>query len=113
MYVHYQLKGQLRPIQDRVVVSELNAGERFSKAGILIPNDDGKERGIRPRWGQVYAIGPKQKDVKVGEWVLVEHGRWTRGIPVTDANNQELIIRMIDPTSIMAVSDTPPCPSDL
>jgi hypothetical protein len=35
-------------------------------SGIVLLNDNGTTAGIRPRWGQVYAIGPEQQDVTVG-----------------------------------------------
>ena len=67
----------LRPLHDKVILTNLETGERQSSGGIVIMNDDGKSEGIRSRWAQVYAIGPDQKDVVVGDWVLMEHGRWT------------------------------------
>ena len=84
-------------IKDHVIVSDMNFGERVSKGGIIKLEADGKVEGIHPRWGQVYSVGPLQKDVKVGEWVLVKHGRWTRGVDivklkcVTDCLNRDLI----------------------
>ena len=78
--------------------------ERFSAGGIYIPNDDGKVHGIRPRWGQVYAIGPDQTDVQVGQWILVSHGRWTRGVKVEDPTGEKTL-RMIDNKDILLVSD--------
>lgn len=69
----------LRPLRDNVILTNLETGERLSSSGIIIPNDDGKDTGIRARWGQVYAVGPEQKDVNVGDWVLMQHGRWTKG----------------------------------
>ena len=53
------------------------------------------------------AVGPTQQDVKVGEWVLIEHGRWTRGITVEE-NGKEHIVRMVEVKSIMLQSDDLP-----
>ena len=72
----------LRPLRDKVILTNLERGERQSAGSIVIMNDDGKDTGIRARWGQVYAIGPEQKDVAVGDWVLMQHGRWTTGADV-------------------------------
>lgn len=102
----------MRAIKDRVVVEELDASERFSNAGILILSDNGKESGIRPRWGRVYAIGPEQNAVSIGQWVLVEHARWTRGLRITDDTGPHLI-RMVEPNAIMVVSDDKPQPDDM
>ena len=62
---------QIRPLNDVVIVGEMIFDERFTKGGIVLLNDNGKSTGIRPRWGQVYAVGPDQHDVRVGEWVCV------------------------------------------
>mgnify|MGYP001430928193 CR=1 FL=1 len=72
----------LRPLKDNVILTNLERGERKSAGGIVILDDDGKDSGIRARWGQVYAVGSEQKDVKVGDWVLMQHGRWTKGADV-------------------------------
>ena len=78
-----------------------------TKGGIILTNDDGRGAGIRPRWGKVYSVGRKQKEIKPGEWVLVEHGRWTRGVLLQKPNGEELVIRRVDFKDIMATSDEP------
>jgi len=80
--------------------------ERLTRGGILLPGDDATSTGIRPRWAEVYAVGPNQIDVKVGEYVLVAHGRWTRGIQM-DIDGDEFEMRMIDNDDILLVSDEP------
>ena len=43
-------------------------------------------RGIYPRWGKVFRKGPKNSEPhEEGQWALVEHGRWTRGLITTFA----------------------------
>jgi len=74
-------------------------------------NDNGTTAGIRPRWGQIYAVGPDQKDVTVGQWICVAHGRWTRGIEIEDQQGRKTI-RKIDPKDILLVSDEPPGADD-
>jgi co-chaperonin GroES (HSP10) len=78
--------------------------ERFTSGGIVLPGDDGKVQGVRPRWGKVYAVGPEQTDVAVGQYIFVSHGRWSRGIEITDANGKHTI-RKVDPNDILMVSD--------
>jgi hypothetical protein len=90
----------------------MNFGERQLSSGIVLLSDDGKSDGIRPRWAKVYAIGPEQQDVVPEQWVLVEHGRWTRGIKV-EIDGQEFIIRRVDADAIMAVSDETPNSDDI
>jgi len=104
---HKILKEQLKPLNDSVVVSEMNFDERLSNGGIVLVKDNGKSSGIRPRWGKVYAVGPDQKDVKIGTWICVEHGRWTRGLEIEDENGPQTI-RRVDPKDIMMESDEMP-----
>ena len=97
----------LLPLNDTILVSDMNFKERLTSSGIIIPGDDATTRGIRPRWGRVYAVGPNQKDVQLGEWILVSHGRWTRGIEIEDENGP-LTIRKVDPKDILLISDDQP-----
>ena len=107
-YAAHQLeRRQLRPLKDSVIVSDMVFDVRISTGGIIIPNDNGKSTGIRPRWGQVYAVGPDQQDVQPGQWVCVEHGRWTRGIDIEDETGK-ITVRRVDPKDIMMVSDQQP-----
>jgi hypothetical protein len=107
---HKIQKEQFKAIQDHVIVHDMAFDARISTGGIYIPNDNGKGHGIRPRWGKVYAVGPKQNGVKVGQWILVAHGRWTRGLDIEDENGKTTV-RKIDPKDILLVSDDVECPA--
>ena len=98
---------QIRPLNDSVIVTDMTFDERFTTSGIVLLNDNGKSTGIRPRWGQVYAVGPTQTEVTVGQCVCVAHGLWTRGIDVEDETGKKTL-RRIDPNDIMLVSDEQP-----
>ena len=102
---------KLRPIADGVIVIDMNFGEQKTQSGLIIQSDNGKTHGIHPRWAQVYAVGNEQQDVTVGQWILIEHGRWTRGIKIED-DEGEKIIRRVDTKCMMMVSDEPP-PDDV
>jgi co-chaperonin GroES (HSP10) len=104
---HVLRKEQLKPLNDAVIVTDMSFETRFTQSGIIIPNDNGKSSGIRPRWGQVYAVGPDQKDIRVGTWVCVAHGRWTRGIEIEDETGIKTL-RRIDPNDVLAQCDTEP-----
>jgi len=97
----------IKPLHNNVVVRDMNFAGRTLDSGIVLLADDGKTDGIRPRWAQVYAVGPEQTDVTVGQWVLLEHGRWSRGINITQ-DGEELTIRRADPDAILMVSDDEP-----
>lgn len=103
--------GSLRALHDWVLVTEMNFRERTTSSGIILHADDGTTAGIRPRWGQVYAVGPEQTDVQVGQWICVAHGRWTRGVRIEDQSG-ERTIRRVDPEDILLVSDEPPGADD-
>ena len=98
--------GKIIPLNNHVIVTDMNFGQRKLSSGIIMLGDDGKTDGIRPRWCKVYAIGPNQTDVAVGDWILVEHGRWTRGITV-ETPEGKVTLRKADPNDILLVSDQP------
>jgi co-chaperonin GroES (HSP10) len=101
----YKVK-QLKPLNDTIIVSDMYFGERISAGGIVLRNDDTKSAGIRPRWGKVYAVGPNVQDIKVGQYICISHGRWTRGIKIEDENGEQTI-RKVDPKDILLISDEP------
>ena len=103
----YTVDYDITPLKKRVLVSDMHFGETKTKGGIILTDDDGSEGGIHPRWGKVYAIGDQQEDVKVGEWVMVSHGRWSRGFKIKK-KGVELEVRMIDENDILLVSDDEP-----
>lgn len=97
---------KLHPIGDTILVTDMKFDERISSGGIIIPNDDMKSSGIRPRWCKVYAIGPNQTFVKEGQYILVAHGRWSRGLNIEN-DLGVITIRKVDPKDILLVSDEP------
>ena len=111
----YIVENDITPLKKRVLVSDMHFGETKSKGGIILVDDDGTAEGIHPRWGKVYAVGRLQEDVKVGQWILVAHGRWSRAFKVKRKENGsageigvELEVRMIDENDILLVSDDEP-----
>ena len=98
---------KIRAIRDHVIIKDMDFGEMVTSSGIVIQSDNGKSHGIKPRWGQVYKVGPEQEDVKVGQWVLVEHGRWTRKFTIDDGEGVKEIQR-VDVPAILAVADEKP-----
>lgn len=105
---YYQDYRKIQPTKNNVLVKDMEFGERQTLGGIIIIDDDKKGQGIRPRWAEVVAIGPKQEDVKTGEYILVAHGRWTRGLDMTDENGETTTVRLVDPKDILMSSDELP-----
>jgi co-chaperonin GroES (HSP10) len=101
-------EGDLNPIQDHVLVINMEKGDKVTKGGIITLDDNGKDRGIRPRWCQVWKVGHKNTDgLESGQWLLVEHGRWTYGFETTTDEGESLYIQRVDPKGILLVSDEP------
>jgi len=94
---------KLKPLGETIIVSDMEFGQRISKGGLIIPNDDMKSSGIRPRWAKVYATGPEVSDINVGDYIYIKHGRWTRGVTI-ETSDGEKVIRKVDNKDILLVS---------
>lgn len=100
-----KVKGRVKPLRNRVLVTDMEHGEQRLASGLIIPDDNGKERGIKPRWCTVYAVGSEIDFVKPGDQILVSHGRWTRGVQVSEADGTTRVVRMVESDAIMLVHD--------
>lgn len=107
------ITGKLTPLRDKVFVTDMNFGEERTKAGLILISDNGKGEGVHPRWCRVWAIGPEQIDVQVGDWLLVEHGRWTRTVKYQTEDDATIELRVVDNKGIMGISDVPPTGADV
>jgi co-chaperonin GroES (HSP10) len=98
----------LKFMHDNIIVSDMHFDERISKGGIVLLDDDKKSSGIRPRWAKIYGLGPDVKDpqLEIGKYILISHGRWTRGITV-ETPDGKVTLRKVDPKDILIVSDDP------
>jgi co-chaperonin GroES (HSP10) len=97
-------KSEFRALGDHILVHGMEFRERISRGGIIMIDDDMKSAGIRPRWAQVYAVGPKSKeDIEVGDYIMIAHGRWSRGQTIEDEDGEK-VIRKVDPNDILLIS---------
>jgi co-chaperonin GroES (HSP10) len=101
----WRVQGHVRPLSNRVLVCDMEHGDQKLASGIIIPDDNGKTGGIRPRWGTVYAVGSEVTFVSPGDRVLISHGRWTRGVHVTTPEGMQKVVRMVESDAIMLVQD--------
>ncbi len=102
------IKGDIRAKGEDVLVVDMWFGEQTTASGLIISSDDGDTRGIYPRWGRVYSKGPRNKDpFKEGDWILVSHGRWTRGLKF-ETEGKQLEMRKVELDSILAYSEEKP-----
>jgi co-chaperonin GroES (HSP10) len=103
---------KIRAIHEDVIISDMDFGEIKTRSGIVLRSDDGQAHGVKPRWGKVYKVGPEQKFIKEGQWILIEHGRWSRKIKIHDGDSEKEI-QKVDTDCILAVSDEPPGADDI
>lgn len=96
----------LTPLPGKILVDEIDTGERVHN-GVIRLSDNMKESGIRPRWCRVFKVAQDIDFVQPGQWILVDHGRWSRGIPVTIEGIRKNI-RVVENHSISLVSDVNP-----
>lgn len=103
------MPSNLRIFKNKVLVTEMQFGIIKSAGGIITTDDDGKSEGIKPRWARVYKVGPEVTDVEAGDYVLLKHGRWTRGKLVDTVDQGEIKIYMIDyPDAVLVISKDRP-----
>ena len=101
-------KMQVRPLSKDLLVINMDMGEMKSAGGIVIQSDDGKAHGVKPRWAQVYKVGTEcEIDVEEGQWVLIEHGRWTRKIKIDDGQGEKEF-QKVEVKSVIAVTNERP-----
>lgn len=86
----------------------MEKGEKRLASGLIIADDNGKDRGIRPRWAEVYKVGKNVDYVEPGQWVLLEHGRWTYGVNLDLTDGGTLYVQRADTAAILLVTDE--CP---
>ena len=90
---------KLTLLRDAVLASEIEAGMQ-TIGSVIIPDDRMKERGIKPRWCKVFKVGPDVSDIDVGDWVLVDHGRWSHGIEAV-IEGEDKTFRWVDYKDIL------------
>lgn len=89
-----------------IIITDLECGETINESGIIIPEEKFTGKNIRPRWGKVAAVGNKINDIKEGDWIYMEHGRWTHGIQ-TMKDGKKTMVWMVDYQGVLLVSDKP------
>lgn len=99
---------KVKALPNRVLVTDLERGSRVV-SGIIIPDDNGKSEGIRPRWGKVFSVGENVTEVHAGQWILIENGRWTRMLKIKGDDNVEVQVWGVEwPQSVLLATDEDP-----
>ena len=102
------VKGKVVPLKDKILITDMEFGMEVTTSGIILQSDNGKTTGIHPRWGKIWAVGPEQRELTTGQWVCIEHGRWTRTWEVEEEDGTKIEVRGVDNKAIMLVSDEKP-----
>jgi co-chaperonin GroES (HSP10) len=106
--IYGRVQGDVNPLSDHVLVINMEKGDTLTKGGLIITDDNGTNRGIRPRWAEVYKVGKNVGYCKPGDWILLEHGRWTFGVNIDLTDGSKLYIQRADTAAILLVTDE--CP---
>ena len=97
----------IKALSKDVLVIDMDMGEQKTAGGLVIQSDDGKAHGVKPRWAKVYRVGSEVNFVKEGQWILIEHGRWTRKIKIDDGEGEKEF-QKVETKSIIAVANEKP-----
>jgi co-chaperonin GroES (HSP10) len=97
----------IRPLENRVLAELLGLDTRVTSSGIIIQSENGKDRGIRPRWARVRLVGEGIDWVEPGQYVLVAHGRWSRQFEC-EHNGEKMKLVHLDNKECLLVSDELP-----
>ena len=85
----------IKAMPNKILVYMLEKPGDYNHAGgILIADKDADVFGIRFRWFKVFSVGDKIDWIKEGEYVLVDHGRWSNGLSVDDYEEKALLTQM-------------------
>ena len=101
-----KVKG-IKALSKDVLVINMDMGEQKTAGGLIIQSDDGKAHGVKPRWAKVYKVGSEIDFIKEGQWILIEHGRWTRKIKIDDGEGEKEF-QKVETKSIIAVANEKP-----
>ena len=100
---------KITPLGNKVLGRMIDGfGNRKTAGGLIVQEAEGTSEAIRPRWFEVTAVGPDQMDIKQGQYVLVPHGRWSRGLDVEGTSRKEDYIFNIDVDAILGTREDNP-----
>ncbi len=74
-----------------------------SKSGLLVADKEMTTGAIKPRWFEITSVGEKIDWCKEGDYILVDHGRWTRGVEIDGEK-----VFMVDNKDCLAISHERP-----
>jgi|TARA_B100001105_G_scaffold253441_1_gene247009 co-chaperonin GroES (HSP10) len=96
----------VRALKEKILAEMIDKPgvEKTTAGGIIIKDNDMTESSVRPRWFKVYSVGNGIDWITKGKYVLVDHGRWSNGMKVSD----DLKLYLLDNKDCLAASDDNP-----
>lgn len=98
----------VKPLKERILAELLGLEQRVTSGGIIIQSENGKDRGVRPRWAKVHYVGDGIDWVVPGQYILVAHGRWSRQFEVESETGETLKLVHLDNKECLIVADELP-----
>jgi len=97
---------KIKAMRDKILAEMIEkiGEEKTTAGGIILTEKDGTEDAIKPRWFKVYSIGEGIEWIDEGAYVLVAHGRWSRGMKV----DEDLTVHLLDNKDCLMVTDKDP-----
>lgn len=80
-------------LPDTLYVEKIEYGEKTLKNGFVIPTETMDYLGnfVRPRWAKILYKADNIKNVNIGDYILLSHGRWSSSIKCTIKGIQKTI----------------------
>jgi co-chaperonin GroES (HSP10) len=97
----------IKPLHNRVLAELLGLDQRVTASGIIIAGENGKDRGIRPRWARVVLVGEGIDWCEPGQYVLVAHGRWSRQFECEHAGEKLKLVHLDNKECLIVTDDEP------
>lgn len=94
----------IEPLKSVILVRDIEQGDKLTNSGLILLDDNGTNKGIRPRTCIVYRVGKDIDYLKPGDKILVSHARWTRGVTM-DVSGDRFIMHMVDNKDILTIID--------
>ena len=100
-----EVKMALKAFGNRILANMIDRPDGYKKThgGLLLNDKDADVTAIRPRWFKIKSVGEDVDFVNEGQYVLVAHGRWSKGVEVDDET-----VYLLDNEEILGTSETDP-----
>ena len=103
-----RIEDRVKPVRDKILGEMIDKfGLGKTPGGVITPpeTDDAMSFKPRPRWFRVTHVGPEQDGVREGQFALVAHGRWSRGLGEKGERSR---FHLVDGDGILGVMDERP-----